>query len=209
MRDWYDRCSTPYTEINPDDFEAIAEVGEDLLEECDLEDTDCLLELNTGWKLVWAWNGAWMVIIGCNFLLLTLGSCFFWPRLIGTYLNCSLAFCSFAGAMMGIASVVSPIGRSCAFNHAYNTLDSDDTFLDEGLRYSDEYGVIFGLAFYQIILVFLQCCCCSCPLFCTPVKDAEHDKEKKEKKKKEKEAKKSVDASQQQMVPMQAVMMPG
>jgi len=47
----------------------------------------------TEWLLVLLWNGALMITMGCNFILLAFGAFCFWPRLIGTCFNCGLAIC--------------------------------------------------------------------------------------------------------------------
>ena len=67
--------------------------------------------------------------MSCNFILLAVGGCCFWPRMIGTYINCGLAILNIAAIITAIASNTKPVSIVCSYNKAYNTFKADDTWM--------------------------------------------------------------------------------
>lgn len=59
---------------------------------------------STGWTFVWQFNAVIMLAIGANFLLMALGACFYKARLVGTVINCFLAFLSIGGGILALTS---------------------------------------------------------------------------------------------------------
>ena len=105
---------------------------EDSLDVC-YEDNECLKQ-GTNWKLVWTFNGSYMVIMGCNYILLALGSFFFWPRLIGSYLNCCLGCCGMVGGIIALYYTMFALGELCSYNEMVNTITTDE-FVDDGMTF--------------------------------------------------------------------------
>ena len=106
----------------------------------------------TNWKAIWMFNGAWMIIMGCNYILLALGSFCFWPRLVGTYLNACFGCCGCSGAIAAISVATFPMGAYCAFNEAGNTINDDDTFDEEGMNYQTDQAMMLIFGCLQLLL---------------------------------------------------------
>ena len=224
---WYDICFIPEFKYKVEDAGEVQDAAQDKGDYCG-DGVSC--GTNTMWKTVWFYNGICMTVMGCNYILLALGSFFFWPRLIGTYLNCCFGCGALIGAFLGIFEATSPMGAYCGYNESANTMTGDDTFDEGGMTYQTDQVMMLLFGIIQLLLGLAQCSCCWMPLCCTPVKDKEYEKEKekkkdkeqeneknkkktkkkkkkkkktknkKEKKKEEKEQKKQMEASQQQMM---------
>jgi hypothetical protein len=59
----------------------------------------------------------------------------------------------------------------CGSGLATSTYKGDYEWDWEGMTYKDERGLMQGCASAMLLFWFAQCCCCWCPLSCTPVKD--------------------------------------
>jgi len=127
--------------------------------------------------------------MGVNFILMTIGAFWFWPRFIGTWCNCCLGCCHITGISFMLAGATNPMGRYCAFNKSTVEYKGDYEWDFDGMTYQSEHSMMFGLAIVQLLFWFIQCYCCCLPLIYTPVKDDAHTA-KKEHKKYEKEIKK-------------------
>lgn len=79
----------------------------------------------TGWSIAWYYNAVWMCIMGCNFILLTFGAKWFWPRLIGTWLNMAFGCCHCSGIGLLMAGVTGPFGVICGYNKSTSTYEGD------------------------------------------------------------------------------------
>lgn len=104
-------------DINSD----IAGAGLDWRDYCD-NDQDCY-EMGTGWSFVWAWNMAWCTMMFINFVLLTFGAYYWWPRFIGSIMNFALCNCHLVGVILMIVGVTNPYARMCQYNKATSTYD--------------------------------------------------------------------------------------
>ena len=75
----------------------------------------------TRWSAVMAYNGTVLLVMAANFVLMTFGAFFFYPRVIGTLCNCCCAcFCHFGAWTMALAYRYNPIGVYCSINVAPN-----------------------------------------------------------------------------------------
>lgn len=137
-------------------------------EECGL-DQECY-EFGNGWSFVWAWVGAWWVIMGVNFLVMTFGAWFWWPRYIGCIMNCCLANCTLIGGIVSIVAVGRPYGRICSYNRSTSTYKGDYEWDFDGMTYEDEFGMLLGVGVLSFVFWFFQCCCCWIPCYTTPLK---------------------------------------
>ena len=81
----------------------ISAAGLDWRDQCD-DDQDCY-EMGTGWSFVWAWNMAWSIILGLNFIVLAVGAFYWWPRYIGTLCNYVLCNCHLLGVILMFVGV--------------------------------------------------------------------------------------------------------
>ena len=134
-RSWYDLCFLPNIIVDEDMWEDFKDAEKDAEDVCDESDFECIKQ-GTQWKFIWAFNGSLMVLMGCNFILLALGAFCFWPRLIGSYINCCCGALNCAGAIIALAGVLSPMGVMCGYNKAGNTVKDDDfDDSDSGMTY--------------------------------------------------------------------------
>ncbi len=127
-----------------------------------------------------------MIIQGINFIVMAVGACFWYPRLIGTACNCALSCCHLAAWITIFAARFSPLGNYCNLNIAGNQMDSDGRF-DDTWTYKKEGGLMVSFGIMQALLFCCQCCFWI-PLKNTPQqgdfdKDKKKDKKDKDKKK--------------------------
>lgn len=141
---WYDLCILPEQRVHVDEWDLFIESNEAAMDMCDADDVDCVLK-GTQWRQVWEFNGSIMLIMALNLILLTFGACCFWPRLIGTYMNCALSLCNCSGAAVGFAYVLSPAGVACMLNGAENTMTEENEYMS-GMTYRTEGSLILIFA---------------------------------------------------------------
>ena len=115
-----------------------------------------------------------------NFIVLTIGAFWFWPRFIGTICNCFLSCCHGIGVGFLFAGALNPYPRICSYNKSTSSYEGDYEWNYEGMTYEREHGMMFFLGVLQFIIMCAQCCCCCLPLCCTPAKDDSGKKELKQ-----------------------------
>ena len=108
-------------------------IYEDQLEFCGT-DKNCW-ETGTGWTFVWSYNAAWAIIMGLNFILMTIGAFWFWPRFIGTWCNCCLGCCHISGISFMLAGATNPMGRICSYNKSTVEYKGDYEWDYDGMSY--------------------------------------------------------------------------
>jgi len=180
----FDSCLVPTFSVgdaNPTEVENAYRSVEDW---CD-GDADCL-KAGTRWTLVWQTNAALMLLQSLNFILLAVGGYWFYPRLIGTFVNWVLGFCHLCIIGFTLYARFSPFGRWCSYNTAGNNGFAIETY--DKLQY--QYGYIslaqssilvkdyrgdatlmLNLAIFQLSFCLIQVFCLWLPLYRTPVKD--------------------------------------
>lgn len=151
------------------DGKDIADAVADWIDACGT-DQSCY-EAGTGWSFIWAWNAAWCIIMAINFLVLTFGACFFWPRYIGTVCNWFLCICHLVGFIVMILGAAAPMGRICSYNKGTSTYDGDYKFVWDGMTYQGDHAVLVGLGIFMAILWCCQVFVCCAPCLLTPAKD--------------------------------------
>jgi len=159
---------------------------------------DCLKN-GTRWSVAFNFNGVMLFFQACNFLLMTFGAYWFYPRLIGTFVNCCYGCCHLAAWTMAVGVFGSPLGQSCVINVQPNQYEGKEIFNDS-MTWKKDGQILISLGALQCILWCVQCFCCCLPLYNTPnpeghkqlvVTAAVDDYEKKDKKdKKDKKKKK-------------------
>jgi len=107
--------------------------------------------------------------MGVNFLVMTFGTWFWWPRYIGCIMNCCLANCTLIGGIVSIVAVGRPYGRICSYNRSTSTYKGDYEWDFDGRTYEDEFGMILGVGVLSFVFWFIQCCCCWIPCYTTPL----------------------------------------
>ena len=159
--------------------------------------------MGTGWTFVWSYNAAWAIIMACNFVLMTIGAFWFWPRYIGTICNCCLGCCHISGIGFMLAGALNPYPRICSFNKSTAEYKGDYEWDYDGMTYQNEHSLMLGFAIVQLIFWTVQCCCCCLPLCTTPVKDEAHKAEKDGKKQLKKMEKEMTKQNMQMQMQMQ------
>ena len=140
-------------------------------------------------------NAAVLIICFINFLLMTLGAFFWYPRLFGTLCNCCCSCCHCLAWAAALAVRFNPVGIWCGFNVAPIQYEGNRKFNDSHTFKSDG-GILAAFGILQLIFWCCQCYCCWLPLYWTPeasgasssttVKTLSVDtKDKKKKKKKD------------------------
>ena len=104
-----------------------------------------------------------------NFVLLTFGAFWFYPRLIGTFINCCCGCCNLGGFIFALGVRFNPLGAHCVLNVAPLQYEGDSQFNDSW-TYKKDGGVLAAFGTLQIIFWFCQCYCCHLPLYYTPNK---------------------------------------
>lgn len=120
-----------------------------------------------------------------NFIVLAIGGYWFYPRLIGTFMNWVLGFCHFCVIIFSLYARFSPFGRWCSYNVAGNNGSAIESYenLQQVYGYFETKSSIFekdykgdsilmlNLAFFQLIFCLIQVFCLWIPLYGTPIKD--------------------------------------
>jgi hypothetical protein len=107
----YDSCNLPSFSFDPEVSESDkSSNASNIFSFCDKKyDQDC--SKSTGWTYVWAINGYIMIAQAVNFIVMTIGAFFFYPRCIGTILNFLLACCCHSTAIsIALAARFLPFG---------------------------------------------------------------------------------------------------
>ena len=81
------------------------------------------------------YNAITTLIMCGNFVLLTFGAFWFWPRLVGTLVNFFIGCCHCSAISMMMAGVMGPHGRICGYNLAPSTYLGDEKFDEDGMTY--------------------------------------------------------------------------
>ena len=102
-----------------------------------------------------------------NFVLMTVGAFYFYPRLIGTFFNCCYACCHLVAWVLTLAARFNPLGRNCVLNVAPIQYEGDGKWNDLS-TYKKDGSVLAALGAMQALLWCIQCYCCSLPLYSTP-----------------------------------------
>ena len=118
----------------------VAAISNDLVAYCG-QDIACY-EVGTGWTFIWSYNAAWAIIMGANFILLTFGAYWFWPRYIGSILNCCFGIFHISGVSMMFAGVMNPAPQLCALNKSTVAYKGDYEWDYDGITYSNEYSIL-------------------------------------------------------------------
>ena len=80
-----------------------------------------------------------MFMQSANFVLMAVGGFFYYPRLIGTIINCCLACpCHFTAFVMMFVRRNNPIGDLCSYNEAPSTYEGDGQWDIGGDTYEDD-----------------------------------------------------------------------
>jgi len=127
----YDGCNIPDFVPDPDVSSLeMMQMSMDLEESCIGKEMLCR-EKGTEWTQAWSFNASIMIIQGINFIVLSIGAFYFYPRLIGTFCNFCLGCCHLSAFSIAIAARYSPAGALCAINISPNQVD--------GKTWSDEW----------------------------------------------------------------------
>ena len=105
--------------------------------------------------------------MAANFVIMTLGAFYFYPRIIGTFINCCYGCCHLIAWTLILGMRFNPIGNHCVLNVAPLQYTGDNTF-DDSWTYKKDGSVLAILGALQFILWCCQCYCCWLPLYCTP-----------------------------------------
>ena len=189
----YDSCLIPYFEADKELAGDFFEANMEMIKFCDDKESNC--NKGTQWSGAFAFNAACLIITAINFVVMTFGACYFYPRYLGTMFNFCYACCHCAAFSMAIGVRFNPLGIWCSYNVAPVKYDADvplnfnlkqgtyhfDKFSDEQ-TYQKDSNILAGLGVIQSILWCVQCCCCCLPLLYTPV-GGDKDKDKKKDKK--------------------------
>ena len=136
---------------------------------CD-QDQDCYKH-GTGWSFIWAWNMAWCIVMGLNFIVLTVGSCYWWPRFIGTICLYLLSSCHMAGWIFMIIGVTNPYARMCRYNKATSSYAEEYKWYWNRMTYENDYFLMTYFAIALSSLWCIQVCCCCIPCYRTPISE--------------------------------------
>ena len=145
----------------------MADAMNEWIEEC-RTDQECY-ETGTGWSFIWAWNGAWCILMSFNFILLAIGAFLWWPRLVGTLLNYLLCTCHLVGIITMFFGVYSPFPRVCQYNKASSTYDGGYKWTWDSATYEGDFGLMYGMSITMAINWCIQVCFCCLPLYMTPI----------------------------------------
>ena len=137
------------------------------IDECGA-DQDCY-EVGTGWSFIWAWNASWCIIAGFNFFFFAFGSCYWWPRFLGTLINIFLSCCQLSGAVFMLTGVYNPFSRVCQYNLATSTYDGDYKWNWTGSTFNDDFSLMLGMGVTLSVFWLIQVTICCLPLCLTPI----------------------------------------
>ena len=130
----YDTCQVPSFTRNPKIDDAMFDIAWKKVEEmCKVKPEECVK--GTQWTGVFTVNFLFLCMSGFNFLTMTLGAFWFWPRYFSNICNCCLGCCNLGGWTFAISMRYNPIGEVCAMNIAGNTY-KDGRFTNEGGTYA-------------------------------------------------------------------------
>lgn len=111
----YDACRYPSFILDPEvTLDELLDATADIATIC--KDDKACLEKGTQWSVVWSFNGSLMIIQAFNFIALTIGAFWFYPRFFGTICNCCLGCCHFYGIVAALNGAVGPYGIWCGMN---------------------------------------------------------------------------------------------
>ena len=85
------------------------------------------------------------IAMSINFLILTAGSIFFWPRCIGTCINLLLGLSHAYGIYLMYLGWSNPFSRLCAMNVSTSAYDGDYRWNFEGRSYADDHIALMYL----------------------------------------------------------------
>jgi len=73
--------------------------------------------------------------MGCNFILMTLGAAYWWPRIIGCGCNCILSLLNIVSIIFMLGGATSTFGQICFYNQMTSTYNGDYVWSAEGATY--------------------------------------------------------------------------
>ena len=127
----YDGCNIPtFTPDSDVSVRELAQLSEDYEKHCDGKEEECR-EKGTEWTMAWSFNASIMIIQGINFIVLSIGAFYFYPRLIGTFCNFCLGCCHLSAFSVALSTRYSAPGAICAINISPNQYDEDKGWDDE------------------------------------------------------------------------------
>ena len=173
----YDACAYPSGYITePDKVDDATAAALTLGLECGF-DASCY-RAGTTWTDVWGANGIIMLFMAFNFVLMSVGGFYFYPRCIGTWINAFCACCCHSTVVgLALSGRWRAYGNYCSFNIMPSQYDGNYLPVVDGYSYADEAGLIGAFGVLQMLLCFAQCCCFCLPLRNTPVVGKDKDKE--------------------------------
>ena len=117
----FDSChiSGPGTVVDLSvDIETRNQISLDFAEYC--KGSDVCEKYGTRWTAAFNFNAVIINACAINFVLMAIGGYWFYPRLIGTFLNCCYGLCHFAAWGLAVGVYAAPPGRVCTLNIAAN-----------------------------------------------------------------------------------------
>ena len=174
----YDQCNVPGYLRDPTidnaEMDNINDAAEDW---CINNASECIK--GTQWSAAFAFNSSVLGISAGNFIIMTLGACFFWPRFVGTWINFCYACCHCSAFATAIAVAFGPLGARCKTNIIGNEYEGNYKFNDS-MTYKMDGELLGALGAIQAVFWLAQCCLCCFPLFLTPAKISKKDKKDKD-----------------------------
>ena len=142
----------------------------------------------TRWSAAFSSNAVFLILMFLNYITLTFGAFWYYPRLIGTICNCCCGCAHFGTMVAALSYRFSPYGNYCAANEGGNAHLGGGKF-DDSWTFKKDGQTLAALGAIQCIFWIIQCYCCCLPLYLTPsdnevVQVVVQKVEKKEKKKK-------------------------
>jgi len=172
----FDQCRVPlYKSSKFEQFES-EKAHEEVISWCG-GDEECL-KAGTRWTQVWQVN-AWFMLIHCaNFVLLAIGGFWFYPRVIGTFLNWLMSLCHVGVIAFTLFGRYNPFGNWCSYNIVNNNgwliedlvEQSEDVEDMHSFTYKADASLLSIMAFSQLTFVVLNICLFSQVLARTPMK---------------------------------------
>ena len=111
-----------------------ADLANDAADYC--KEMDC--KFGTLWTAAFTFNAIMLILMALNFALMTIGAFYFYPRLIGTFLNCCYGCCHFAAWVLTLAVRFNPPGRYCAINIASNQYEGNLRWTPDSWTYKKD-----------------------------------------------------------------------
>ena len=122
----------------------------------------------TQWLGAFLFNGTCLIITAMNFLVMTCGAFYFYPRYFGTLCNFCYSCCHCTAWFACLSTRFNPLGALCAANVAPSTY-KDGKWDYESTTYKDDGGMLAAFGILQSMFWFCQCCFCCLPCLLTPV----------------------------------------